>query len=55
MTRKTMMIKCMFCKYKKDCLPEMEYKRARRIEREKFQRWYGNYKKEKNKDEENKV
>ena len=47
------MIKCMLCKYKKDCLPEMEYKRARRIEREKFQRWYGNYKKGKDKDESN--
>lgn len=44
------MIKCWFCKYKSVCRPEMEYKLARKKEREKFQKWYGEYKKGRNKD-----
>lgn len=47
------MLKCLFCKYKEVCRPEMEYKLARKKEVENFKKWYGNYKKEKEKDNEN--
>ena len=48
------MIKCWLCKYKSVCRPEMEYKLARKKEREKFQKWYGEYKKGKDRDENSK-
>lgn len=49
------MIKCWLCKYKSVCRPEMEYKLARKKEREKFQKWYGEYKKGKDKNDNTKM